>query len=99
MTAYTTDCQTNVMQYLILEPMTDYGGWGGNILINKLPVTLKWRQLFTSQLYISTEGCTSTTSHNRHPLSDKFSQPWFSKHHTMHWLQLSFSIKGLTGEE
>jgi len=37
-------------------------GWGGNILINKLPVTLKWRQLFTSQHYISTKGC--TTGHN-----------------------------------
>lgn len=61
-------------------------GWGGSILINKLPVTLKWRQLFTSQHYISTEGCTSTTSHNRHPLSDNFSRPWFSEHHTMHWL-------------
>jgi len=25
MKAHTTDCQTNVMQYLISEPMTDYG--------------------------------------------------------------------------
>jgi len=29
MTAHTTDCQTNVMQYLISEPVTDYGGGEG----------------------------------------------------------------------
>jgi hypothetical protein len=29
MSAHTPDCQTNVMQYLILEPKTDYGGGEG----------------------------------------------------------------------
>ena len=37
--------------------MTDYGV--EREYSDKLPVTLKWRQLFTSQHYISTEGCTS----------------------------------------